>query len=175
MAPSLERRRLLTLIACVLGSSLAFIDATVVIVALPTIRADLDMSLAGQEWVFLSYSLALAALYLPAGAVGDRWGRRETFMIGSVGFAVASVLAAFAPNAATLIGARFLQGVAGAFVTTNSLALIREVYGKDSGRAVGLWTSLTGVATIAGPPLGGAPRRVGTGARSSSSTCRSRP
>jgi EmrB/QacA subfamily drug resistance transporter len=155
MAPSLEKRRFLTLIACVMGSSLAFIDATVVIVALPTIRADLDMSLAGQEWVFLSYSLALAALYLPAGAVGDRWGRRETFMAGTAGFAVASALAAFAPNSAMLIGARFLQGVAGAFVTTNSLALIREVYGKESGRAVGLWTSLTGVATIAGPPVGG--------------------
>jgi EmrB/QacA subfamily drug resistance transporter len=152
---SLEQRRLLTLAACVIGSSLAFIDATVVIVALPTIREDLDMSLAGQEWVFLSYSLALAALYLPAGAVGDRWGRRQTFMAGAAGFALASVLAGFAPDAGTLIGARFLQGVAGAFVTTNSLALIREVYGKESGRAVGLWTSLTGVATIAGPPVGG--------------------
>jgi EmrB/QacA subfamily drug resistance transporter len=155
MAPSLEKRRLLTLVACVMGSSLAFIDATVVIIALPTMGADLDMTLAGQEWVFLSYSLALAALYLPAGAVGDRWGRRETFMAGAAGFAIASALAGFAPNAATLIGARFVQGVAGAFLTTNSLALIREVYGKDSGRAVGLWTSLTGVATIAGPTAGG--------------------
>ncbi len=151
-----ETRRRLTLAACVIGSSLAFIDATVVIVALPTIREDLGFGLAGQQWVFLSYSLALAALYLPAGAVGDRWGRREVFMAGAAGFALASALAGMAPNGSTLIGARVLQGVAGAFLTTNSLALIREVYGREAGRAVGLWTSFTSVATIAGPPVGGA-------------------
>ena len=72
---SVEARRRLTLAACVIGSSLAFLDATVVIVALPTIREDLGLGLAGQQWVFVAYSLALAALYLPAGAVGDRWGR----------------------------------------------------------------------------------------------------
>jgi EmrB/QacA subfamily drug resistance transporter len=153
---SADTRRKLTLAACVIGSSLAFIDATVVIVALPTIQEDLDLGLSGQQWVYLSYSLALAALYLPAGAVGDRWGRRQTFVAGVVAFALASALAGAAPNGATLIGARLLQGVAGAFVTTNSLALLREVYGGESGRAVGLWTSLTGVATIAGPPAGGA-------------------
>ena len=153
---SAEARRTLTLAACVLGSSLAFIDATVVVVALPTIQEDLDLGLSGQQWVYLAYSLALAALYLPAGAVGDRWGRRRVFVVGAVGFALASALAGAAPDGATLIGARILQGIAGAFVTTNSLALLREVYGPDSGRAVGLWTSLTGVATIAGPPVGGA-------------------
>jgi EmrB/QacA subfamily drug resistance transporter len=153
---SLDTRRTLTLAACVLGSSLAFLDGTVVMVALPTIREDLDMSLGGQQWVFLSYSLALAALYLPAGAIGDRWGRRQTFILGAIGFAAASALAGAAPDAGTLIGARILQGVAGAFLTTNSLALLREVYGREAGRAVGLWTSLTGVSTIAGPPAGGA-------------------
>jgi EmrB/QacA subfamily drug resistance transporter len=140
----------------VIGSSLAFIDATVVIVALPTIERDFDLGLSGQQWVLLSYSLALAALYLVAGAVGDRWGRRETFVVGVAGFAIASLLAAVAPNGGFLIAARALQGVFGAFLTVNSLALLREVYGSESGRAIGLWTSLTSVATVAGPPAGGA-------------------
>jgi EmrB/QacA subfamily drug resistance transporter len=148
--------RALTLGATVIGSSLAFIDATVVIVALPTIERDLDLGLSGQQWVFLSYSLALAALYLVAGAVGDRRGRRETFIVGVAGFAVASLLAAVAPNGSFLIAARALQGVFGAFLTVNSLALLREVYGSESGRAIGLWTAFTSVATVAGPPAGGA-------------------
>jgi EmrB/QacA subfamily drug resistance transporter len=148
--------RALTLGATVIGSSLAFIDATVVIVALPTIERDLDLGLSGQQWVFLSYSLALAALYLVAGAVGDRRGRRETFVVGVAGFAVASLLAAVAPNGGFLIAARALQGVFGAFLTVNSLALLREVYGSESGRAIGLWTAFTSVATVAGPPAGGA-------------------
>lgn len=152
----LETRRRLTLVATVLGSSLAFIDATVVVVALPTIEEDLDLGLTGQQWIFLSYSLALAALYLVGGAVGDRYGRRTIFVAGCAGFALSSVLAGLAPGAATLIVARTLQGVAGAFLTTNSLALLRGVYGADAGRAIGLWTALTSVATIAGPPAGGA-------------------
>jgi EmrB/QacA subfamily drug resistance transporter len=145
-----------TLAATVIGSSLAFIDATVVVVALPTIERDLELGLSGQQWVFLSYSLALAALYLVGGAVGDRRGRRETFVAGVAGFAVASLLAGIAPNAELLITARALQGVAGAFLTVNSLALLREVYGAEAGRAIGLWTAFTSVATIAGPPAGGA-------------------
>ena len=153
---SLERRRTLTLAACIIGSSLAFIDATVVIVALPTIEEDLDLGLAGQQWVFLSYSLALASLYLVAGAVGDRVGRRTAFVSGVAGFAAASLLAGIAPNGAVLIVARALQGVAGAFLTTNSLALLRGVYGDQAGRAIGLWTAFTSVATIIGPPAGGA-------------------
>ena len=153
---SAERRRTLTLVATIIGSSLAFIDATVVIVALPTIERDLDLGLAGQEWVFLSYSLSLAALYLAAGAIGDRYGRRNAFIAGAAGFALTSVIAGAAPNEAVLILGRLLQGVAGAFLTTNSLALLRGVYGNEAGRAVGLWTAFTSVATLAGPPAGGA-------------------
>jgi len=152
----LEARKRLTLAATILGSSLAFIDATVVIVALPTIEEDLGLGLTGQQWVFLSYSLALAALYLVGGAIGDRYGRRRVFIAGAAGFALASLLAGAAPNEAVLIVARALQGVAGAFLTTNSLALLRGAYGADSGRAIGLWTSFTSVATILGPPAGGA-------------------
>jgi EmrB/QacA subfamily drug resistance transporter len=150
-----DRARRLTLAATVLGSSLAFVDATVVVVALPTIQHDLHFSLVGEQWVFLAYSLALASLYLPAGAIGDRSGRRETFVAGVVGFALASMLAGLAPSGGVLIAARVAQGVAAAFVTTNSLALLRETYGDEAGRAVGLWTAFTSVATLAGPPLGG--------------------
>lgn len=148
--------RALTLAATILGSSLAFIDATVVIVALPTIERDLGLGLDGQQWVFLSYSLTLAAFYLFGGAVGDRRGRRGTFAAGIVGFALASALAGAAPTGAALIGARALQGIAGAFMTTNSLALLRSVYGDEAGRAIGLWTAFTSAATLAGPPAGGA-------------------
>ena len=148
---SLETRRRLTLVATVLGSSLAFIDASVVIVAMPTIEQDLDLGLTGEQWIFLSYSLALAALYLVGGALGDRFGRRRVFFWGVIGFAAASVLAGAAPNGATLIVARILQGVAGAFLTTNSLALLRAVYAENAGRAIGLWTSFTSVAVLAGP------------------------
>ena len=155
-ARSLETRRRLTLAATILGSSLAFIDATVVVIAMPTIERDFELGLAGEQWIFLSYSLTLAALYLVGGATGDRIGRRRTFTIGAVAFALASALAGAAPNADVLIIARALQGVGGAFLTTNSLALLRSVYAEEAGRAVGLWTSLTSVATIAGPPAGGA-------------------
>ena len=153
---SLETRRRLTLAATILGSSLAFIDASVVIVALPTIERDLDLGLTGEQWIFLAYSLALAALYLVGGALGDRFGRRRVFFWGVIGFAAASVLAGAAPNGATLIVARVLQGVAGAFLTTNSLALLRAVYAENAGRAIGLWTSFTSVAVLLGPPAGGA-------------------
>lgn len=148
--------RTLTLAATIIGSSLAFIDATVVFVALPTMERDLALGLDGQQWVFLSYSLALAALYLPAGAVGDRFGRRRTFALGAAAFAVVSVVAGAAPNEEVLLAARALQGIAGAFLTTNSLSLLRATYGDEAGRAVGLWTAFTSVATIAGPPAGGA-------------------
>jgi MFS family permease len=105
--------------------------------------------------MMLSYSLAVASLYIVAGALGDRYGRRLLFVVGVGSFAVASALAGIAPNTEMLIAARFLQGVAGALMTTNSLALLRATYGADSGRAVGQWTAWSGIATMIGPPLGG--------------------
>lgn len=153
---TLDTRRRLTLAATILGSSLAFIDATVVIVALPTIEEDLGLGLSGQQWVFLAYSVTLASLYLVGGAIGDRYGRRRAFVAGALAFALTSLLAGAAPTGELLIVARALQGVAAAFLTTNSLALLRGVYGDEAGRAVGLWTSFTSLATVAGPPLGGA-------------------
>jgi EmrB/QacA subfamily drug resistance transporter len=148
-------RRSLTLVATITGSSMTFVDATVVNIALPTIGRDLHAGFAAQQWVMLSYSLAVASLYLVSGALGDRYGRRGFFLLGTVGFAGASAMAGLAPGSGILIAARVLQGVAGALLTTNSLALLRATYGKDSGRAVGLWTAWSGIGTLIGPPLGG--------------------
>jgi EmrB/QacA subfamily drug resistance transporter len=149
-------RRSLVLVATVLGSSMAFVDATVVNVALPTIGRDLGLGLAGRQWVFLAYSLPLASLYLTAGGIADRLGRRRVFLWGTVAFAVASTLAGAALDPALLLTARALQGAAGAFLSVASLSLLRATYGDESGRAVGLWTAWSGIATIIGPPLGGA-------------------
>jgi EmrB/QacA subfamily drug resistance transporter len=149
-------RRTLILVSTILGSSMAFIDGTVVNVALPTIGRDLDLGLAGRQWVFLSYSLVLASLYLPAGAIADRFGPRRIFLAGVAGFGIASAITGAAPTGSFLIAARALQGATGAFLTIGSLALLRSTYGRESGRAVGQWTAWTGITTIAGPPLGGA-------------------
>jgi EmrB/QacA subfamily drug resistance transporter len=152
---TLARRRRLTLIATILGSSIAFVDGSVVNIALPTIGRDLDAGLAAQQWVMLSYSLSVVSLYVVSGALGDRYGRRRMFVIGVAGFAAASALAGLAPGTALLVAARVLQGVAGALLTTNSLALLRATYAEESGRAVGQWTAWSGIGTMIGPPLGG--------------------
>ena len=154
--PLMADRRRLVLVATVLGSSMAFLDAFVVNVALPTIDDELGLGLTGEQWMFLSYSLALAALYLPAGALGDRYGYANTFVIGVVGFAAASALAGLAPTSEVLIAARAIQGIFGALLTPGSLALLRATYKDDAGRAIGAWTAWTSAATVAGPVVGGA-------------------
>ncbi len=153
--PDIDRRRLYTLIATVIGSSMTFVDGSVVNIALPTIGRDLNAGLGTLQWVMLSYSLAVASLYIVSGALGDHFGRWRLFVWGVAGFAAASALAGIAPNSTLLVLGRVLQGVAGAFLTTNSLALLRATYGADSGRAVGRWTAWSGIGTMAGPPLGG--------------------
>ncbi len=150
-----ETRKRLVLVATVLGSSMAFLDAFVVNVALPTIDKELGLGLTGEQWMFLSYSLALAALYLPAGALGDRYGYANTFVIGVAGFAAASVLAGAAPTSEVLIAARAIQGIFGALLTPGSLALLRATYKDEAGRAIGAWTAWTSAATVAGPVVGG--------------------
>jgi EmrB/QacA subfamily drug resistance transporter len=134
---------------------MTFVDGTVVNIALPTIGRDLHAGLGAQQWVMLSYSLAVASLYIVSGALGDRYGRWSLFVAGVVGFAFASALAGLAPNTTLLVAGRVLQGVAGALLTTNSLALLRATYAEDSGRAVGQWTAWSGIGTMIGPPLGG--------------------
>lgn len=150
-----RRVRMLTLLATALGSALAFLDTTVVIVALPRMEEDMGLGLTGQQWVYLAYALSLSAFYLVGGAIGDRVGLRRTFVVGVVLFAVASLLTALAPSEGVLIGGRALQGVGGAVLTTTSLALLRVTWAGEAGRAIGLWTSLTSLATVGGPPLGG--------------------
>jgi EmrB/QacA subfamily drug resistance transporter len=152
---AVRRVRLLTLFATALGSALAFLDATVVVVALPRMEEDLGLGLTGQQWVYLAYALSLSAFYLVGGAIGDRVGLRRTFVAGVVLFALASLLTALAPDEGVLVAGRALQGVGGAVLTTTSLALLRVTWAGEAGRAIGLWTSLTSIATVGGPPLGG--------------------
>jgi EmrB/QacA subfamily drug resistance transporter len=146
--------RRLTLVATVLGSSMA--SVTAISVALPAIRADFGIGFGAQQWIMLSYSLALASLYLVAGALDDRLGRRRMFIAGTAGFAAASALGGIAPSAAVLILARILQGATGAVLTTGSLSLLRSTFGSESGRAIGIWAAGTGAVSLGGPPLGGA-------------------
>ena len=144
------------LAATVLGTSVAFLDATVVNIALPAIGRDLSSSLEGLQWIITGYTLSLAGLILLGGALGDRYGRRRVFLVGVVWFAIASVLCAVAPTIGFLVIARILQGIGGALLTPGSLALIQASFEpSDRAKAVGAWSGLAGVASAAGPFLGG--------------------
>jgi EmrB/QacA subfamily drug resistance transporter len=152
-----SRQQLLTLIATILGSTVVFLDSTVVNVALPAIAEDLGAGLAGQQWVVESYLLALVALLLVGGSLGDQFGRRRIFVIGLLAFGATSILCAVAPTVEVLIGARALQGVAGALLVPGSLAIVAASFeGAARGRAVGIWTAWTGIAVVIGPAGGGA-------------------
>jgi len=150
------RAKRLTLIACILGSAIVFVDQTVVNVALPALREDLGGSLADQQWVVEAYLLMLAALILVGGSLGDLYGRRRIFAIGVAGFGAASLACAIAPSVQVLIGARALQGAFGALLVPSSLAIITTVYGPgERAAAIGSWTVGTSAAIAVGPPLGG--------------------
>jgi EmrB/QacA subfamily drug resistance transporter len=140
----------------VLGSGMAFLDGTVVNVALPDIGRDLHASTAQLQWVLNGYLLTLASVILLGGSLGDRYGRRRIFVAGVVLFTAASLLCAVAPNAEFLIGARLIQGLGGALLTPGSLAMIEASFRPgDRARAIGAWSGLGGVATAIGPLLGG--------------------
>jgi EmrB/QacA subfamily drug resistance transporter len=152
-----RRHQVLTLVATILGSTIVFLDATVVNVALPAISDDLNAGLADQQWVVEAYMLALVSLLLVGGLLGDQFGRRRLFEIGLVGFAITSALCAIAPSSAVLVGARALQGLAGALLVPGSLAILASTFeGAARGKAVGTWTAWTGIATVIGPAGGGA-------------------
>ena len=145
-----------TLIASILGSSMAFIDGSVVNVALPSIQADLGGGLATQQWVVDAYLLTLGSLILVGGSLGDIFGESKVFAIGVASFAGASILCAIAPDAPALIVFRGIQGMAGAVLTPASLAMITATFtGTARGNAIGQWTSWTGISFILGPTLGG--------------------
>jgi EmrB/QacA subfamily drug resistance transporter len=144
------------LLATVLGSGMAALDATVVNVALPAIGKTFDTQVAGLQWVMTAYLITLAALILIGGSLGDIFGRRRVFVIGAVWFSAASVLCAVAPSLNVLIAARALQGVGGALLVPGSLAIIEASFvAEDRGRAIGAWSGLGGVATAIGPLVGG--------------------
>src|SRR6202521_1982610 len=144
------------LAATILGSSMAFIDGTVVNVALPALQSALHATLANVQWVVESYALFLAALLLIGGSLGDRYGRRKIFAAGVVLFSVASAWCGLAPNIRQLIVARGLQGIGGALLVPGSLALIGANFSqKERGRAIGTWSGFTSITAAIGPVLGG--------------------
>jgi EmrB/QacA subfamily drug resistance transporter len=140
----------------VLGSGMAFLDGTVVNVAIPEIGRDLDASTSSLQWILNGYLLTLASLILLGGSLGDRYGRRRVFVSGIALFTAASLLCAMAPSSGSLIAARLLQGIGGALLTPGSLAMIESSFRPDDrARAIGAWSGLGGVATAIGPLLGG--------------------
>jgi EmrB/QacA subfamily drug resistance transporter len=144
------------LLATVLGSGVAFLDATVVNVALPRIGHDLHAGIAALQWTVNGYTLTLAGMILLGGSLGDRYGRRRVFVIGVLWFALASALCAAAVNMPMLIAARVVQGVGGALLAPGSLAILQASFHPDDrAKAVGAWSGFGGVAGAVGPFLGG--------------------
>ena len=154
--PISDHVKRLTLVACVLGSSIALLDATIVNVALPAIQRSLHGGLSTQQWVVDAYALTLGALILVGGSLGDVFGEKRVFVIVVVGFGITSLGCAAAPTAGVLIGLRALQGVAGALLTPAALAVITTTFpAEERGAAVGTWTAWGAIATIIGPLAGG--------------------
>jgi EmrB/QacA subfamily drug resistance transporter len=145
-----------TLAASIVGSGAVFLEGTVVNVALPAIARDLGLALEGVQWVMNAYLLALGALTLLGGALGDHYGRRRLFRLGAVAFSVLTVGCALAPSVLVLLGMRFLQGAAGAMLVPNSLAMLESSFSeKERGTAIGRWAGFSAVSTAIGPLLGG--------------------
>ncbi|GAA3646740.1 MFS transporter [Microbacterium marinilacus] len=144
------------LAVAILASSVAFLDSSIVNVALPAIRAELGGGLAGQQWVVNAYLVTLGALILVAGSLSDLYGRLPVMRVGLIGFLVSSAAIAVAPGIELLIAARAVQGVAGALLVPSSLALISSHFvAADRARAIGLWTAATSGAMLAAPLVGG--------------------
>ena len=151
-----ERAKSWVLAATILGSSMAFIDGSVVSVALPAIQGDLNTSVRGAQWIVNAYMLTLGALILIGGAAGDRYGRRRVFLLGVLVFTGSSVACGLAPNVVTLIAARAVQGIGGALMVPESLAIISAAFPeKERGRAIGTWAGFSALTTALGPVLGG--------------------
>jgi len=149
-------RKRLALAATVLGSSMAFIDGSVVNVALPAMRAALKADAGEVQWIVNAYLLFLGALVLIGGSAGDRFGRRRVFVVGVCLFAAASLGCALAPDASWLIAARAVQGMAAAMLVPASLAILGSTFGdSERGAAIGAWAGFGAVTTAIGPVLGG--------------------
>jgi len=154
--PCTQRQRGWILAATILASSMAFIDGTVVNVALPSLQKNLDATVIGVQWVVEAYSLFLSALLLVGGSLGDRYGRKLIFLIGVALFATASIACGVAVNIDQLIVARAVQGGGGALLVPGSLAIISASFPPDQrGRAIGTWSGFSAITTAIGPVLGG--------------------
>ncbi len=155
-SPRAANADLWILVVTILGSSMAFIDSTVVNVALPALQASLGGTVIDMQWVVESYALFLSALILTGGSMGDVFGRRRVFLVGVTVFAVASAACGLAPNIRDLVIARALQGVGAAFLVPDSLTIISASFSKkERGRAIGTWAGFTSITAAMGPVLGG--------------------
>src|SRR6266498_3518169 len=155
-APCSKRAGRWVLAATTLASSMAFIDSTVVNVALPALQTNLNATIVDVQWVIEAYSLLLSALLLVGGSLGDRYGRRRIFLIGVALFASASAACGFAVNIHQLIAGRALQGTGAAFLVPGSLAIISSSFQENErGRAIGTWSGLSAITTAIGPVIGG--------------------
>ena len=144
------------ILATVLGSGLAFLDGTVVNVALPTIAEDLDAGLSGLQWTLDAYLVTLSSLLLLGGSLGDQYGRRRVYLLGMAAFTAASLLCGLAPNITLLVAARAVQGVGAAMLVPGSLAILSSTFHPDDrARAIGAWSALAGATSAIGPFLGG--------------------
>lgn len=151
-----DHQKRVVLIVCILASFVAFLDGSVVNVALPAIARELGGGLVTQQWVVDAYLITLGSLILIAGSLSDLFGRKRVMLWGLIGFGLTSILCALAPTGGFLIGMRAVQGVAGALLVPSSLAMIISVFsGPEQGKAIGTWTAWTGIAFIIGPLLGG--------------------
>jgi EmrB/QacA subfamily drug resistance transporter len=152
------RRKAIILVSCCLSLLIVSMDATIVNVAIPSIRADMHASAAQMQWVVDVYTLVLASLLLLSGAAADRFGRRRTFQIGLTVFAVGSLACSLAPNIETLIAARFLQAVGGSMMNPVAMSIITQVFtGRvERARAIGVWGGVVGISMALGPIVGGA-------------------
>jgi EmrB/QacA subfamily drug resistance transporter len=156
MLPEGYRRKRLALIAAIMGSVVAGVDATAVNVALPAIRADLGGGLSSQQWISNAYLLSLGSLILVGGSLGDLFGERRIFSVGVAGFGACSIVCAVSPNIELLIAGRALQGAFGALLTPSALAVIVAAFpAAERGAAIGSWTAWAGIATVVGPLTGG--------------------
>src|SRR4051812_33746582 len=153
---SADTRKRLSLLAAIMGSFVAFLDSTVVNVALPAIERDLGGGLAGQQWVVNAYLLVLGSLILVGGRLGDVFGERRVFSIGVAGFGAMSLVCAVAPTVGVLVAGRALQGLFGAMLTPSALAVIVAAYPPaERGAAIGSWTAWIGIGGLIGPVAGG--------------------
>ncbi|WP_458319370.1 MFS transporter [Mycolicibacterium brisbanense] len=152
------RRKAIILISCCLSLLIVSMDATIVNVAIPSIRSDFDASPSQLQWVIDVYTLVLASLLLLSGATADRFGRRRTFQLGLTVFALASLLCSLAPNIELLIAARFLQAIGGSMLNPVAMSIITQVFtGRvERARAVGVWGGVVGISMALGPIVGGA-------------------